>query len=178
MADRRTTAGRRLVHALIWCLAGALVFVSYSFRDEAAWVLDRVRGDLSPGTGYAESDRGISFRARRDGHFVIEALADGIPLRMMVDTGASDVVLSPADAGRLGIDTSSLAFVRPYETANGVVLGAPVTLGQLRIGPVVVANLRASVIGTPLETSLLGMSFLSRTGGWEVRGDSLTLFAR
>ena len=170
--------GRRLNHAAIWLAAGALVFVSYSFRDEASWVLDRVRGDIWPERGYGENERDISFRARQDGHFVVEALADGVPILMMVDTGASDVILSPADALRLGIDTSGLAFVRVYETANGMVLGAPLVLQELRIGPVSVRNLRASVIDTPMDHSLLGMGFLSRTGGYEVKGDSFTLYAR
>jgi len=113
--------------------------------------------------------------ARADGQFVVEARVNGQPVRFMVDTGASDLMLSPADAARLGFDLDTLAYTHPYQTANGRVYGAPVRLGEVAVGPIVLRNVKASVNGAPLDHSLLGMSFLGRLGGFSVDGSRLTL---
>jgi aspartyl protease family protein len=73
------------------------------------------------------------------------------------------------------MDRASLKFDRTYQTANGVVRGAPVRLKRVEIGSVVVDDVRASVNEAPMGTSLLGMSFLSRLSAWRVEGDRLTL---
>lgn len=174
----RAHLGRSLRHALVWLAIGGLIFVGYSFRDEAAWVLDRVTGDLVPERGYAEGEGEISFRAGRGGHFAVEAEVEGQRIVFLVDTGASEVVLTREDARRIGIDPEALTYSRPYNTANGVVMGAPVMIDRIAIGPVVVENVVASVNSAPMEGSLLGMTFLSRTGGYRVTGDVLTLYAR
>ena len=96
-------------------------------------------------------------------------------IKFLIDTGASDVVLNPSDAVRLGFNLKQLSFDKIYNTANGIVRGAPVKLGRVKIGPIEITNVRASVNGADMVTSLLGMSFLSRIGGYEVVGDRLTL---
>ncbi|MBT5433585.1 MAG: TIGR02281 family clan AA aspartic protease [Alphaproteobacteria bacterium] len=173
----RAPLSRTLRHAGIWLVIGAVVFVGYSFRDEARYVLDRVQGDLVPEQGYGETDGEISFRAGPNGHFTVEIWIDGTPLTMIVDTGASDVVLTREDARLLGLDPDGLNYSLAYNTANGVVMGALVALQNVRLGPIVFADLSASVNEAPMQRSLLGMTFLSRTGGYRVSGDTLTLFA-
>ena len=106
---------------------------------------------------------------------MVEALVDGTALRFLVDTGATDVVLSPADAQRLGFDLSSLSFTQLYNTANGTVRGAPVRLRNVSLGPIQLRDVRASINEAPMRSSLLGMSFLGRLSSFEIRGDSLTL---
>jgi aspartyl protease family protein len=109
------------------------------------------------------------------GHFLVEAVVEGTPLAFVVDTGASDVVLTPADAKRLGFRADELRFTRRYQTANGVVAAAPVTLRELRIGQFSAFDVEASVNGAPLPVSLLGMSFLRRLRGYEVDNGRLIL---
>ncbi len=174
---RRAPLSRSLRHAAIWLVLGAVLFVGYSFRDEVRYVVDRVQGDLSPERGYGATDRQISFRAGPGGHYSVEAMVDGVPVAFMVDTGASEVVLTLEDARRLGFDPDRMTFSRTYQTANGIVHGAPVLLEKLAIGPIVVENVRASVNSAPMEGSLLGMTFLSRIGGYSVSGNVLTLHA-
>ncbi len=94
----------------------------------------------------------------------------------LVDTGATDVVLSVTDARRLGIDPDELSFTRLYDTANGTVSGAPVRLGEVSLGGVRVTAVRATVTDGGLNQSLLGLSFLNRLSGFEVRGGVLTLY--
>lgn len=109
------------------------------------------------------------------GHFVIEAVVNGTPLDFVVDTGASDVMLSPDDAERLGFRDTELRFTRRYQTANGEVAAAPVRLRELRIGQFRVYDLPASVNAAPLRVSLLGMTFLRELRGYEVENDRLIL---
>lgn len=109
------------------------------------------------------------------GHFVVEAVVNGTPLDFVVDTGASDVMLSPRDAERLGFRDAELRFTRRYQTANGEVAAAPVRLRELRIGQFSVYDLPASVNAAPLPVSLLGVRFLRELRGYEVEDDRLIL---
>lgn len=111
----------------------------------------------------------------RQGHYWVEAVLDGEPVTFIVDTGASDVILAPADAKKLGIRTGGLRFDRRYQTANGEITGAVVRLRELRIGQQSVYGLDAVVVDAPLRVSLLGMDFLRRLDGFEVRGGRLVL---
>jgi len=163
---------KQLRNAAIWLGIGLALVVGYSFKDELG---SRLLGELVPQRGIANPDGSVSFRAGADGHFHVEARINGTRLRLLVDTGASQVVLSPADARRLGFDLGSLDFRHLSETANGPVTGAPVTLREVAVGSVRLADVAASVNGAVMSESLLGMSFLSRLSGFEVSGDRLTL---
>jgi aspartyl protease family protein len=164
-----------LRHAAIWLAIGLVLVIGYSYRDGFGDLGERLSGELMPQRGMANADGSVSFRAGQDGHFHVEALADGIRLRLLVDTGASDVVLSPADARRMGFDLDHLDFTDQAETANGHVRSAPVRLHELVIGPIRLTNVRAAVNEAEMSESLLGLSFLSRLDGYEVSGDRLTL---
>ena len=110
------------------------------------------------------------------GHFIVHPTLDGRRLRMLVDTGASLVALSHEDARLAGIRVSERDFTRAIGTANGTVQAAPVKIGELRIGDITVRNVEALVLPQGrLETSLLGMSFLRRLGGFEISQGRLTL---
>ena len=163
---------KQLRNAAIWLALGLALVIGYSFKDELG---SRLLGELVPQRGTANPDGSVTFRAGEDGHFHVEARINGTRLRMLVDTGASQVVLSPADARRLGIDTAGLDFRHLSETANGPVSGAPVTLREITVGSVRLTDVMASVNGAEMSESLLGMTFLSRLSGFEVSGDRLTL---
>lgn len=163
---------KQLRNIAIWLGLGLALVIGYSFKDDLG---SRLLGELVPQRGTANPDGSVTFRAGTDGHFHVEARINGTRLRMLVDTGASQVVLSPSDARRLGIDTASLDFRHVSETANGPVSGAPVTLREVAVGSVRLADVAASVNGAEMSESLLGMSFLSRLSGLEVSGDRLTL---
>ena len=110
-----------------------------------------------------------------NGHFMVDAVVDGVEIRFLVDTGATSVVLTAEDAERLGYRLDGLEYSERYQTANGEILGAPVVLPELRIGDLEIEDVRSSVIRAPLSTSLLGMTFLSRLESFEVRDEGLIL---
>jgi aspartyl protease family protein len=167
--------GAALRQVTAWIAIGLVIVIGYSYRDVLVDLQRRLAGELLPQRGVTTSTGAISFAARDDGHFHAEALVDGQPVLFLIDTGASDVVLSPDDARRLGFDPDRLDYTQIYQTANGQVRGAPVHLGEIVIGPIRITDLRASVNETPLPHSLLGMSFLDRLSGYEVSRGKLTL---
>jgi aspartyl protease family protein len=93
----------------------------------------------------------------------------------MVDTGASDIVLTPADARRAGLDVGSLKFDKAYGTANGVGYGASVLLDEITVGGIRFTHVRASVNATEIGVSLLGMAFLRRLKSFNFADRKLVL---
>ncbi|PTV94670.1 aspartyl protease family protein [Rhodobacter aestuarii] len=110
-----------------------------------------------------------------DGHYYLTAEVNGTPIRFVVDTGASSIVLSRADAARVGLDTGSLAYIGQAQTANGTVATAPVRLDSVAIGPFSDSNVRAVVNRGELTDSLLGMSYLTRFAKVEFDGNRMIL---
>jgi aspartyl protease family protein len=118
----------------------------------------------------------ITLAADPQGHFFAEPTVNGKPLRMMVDTGASLVILSREDAEQIGISPSPRDFTTPAATANGVVMVAPVVLKEVAIGEVAVRDVPAAVFpDDKLQVGLLGMSFLSKLSHFEVASGRLVL---
>jgi aspartyl protease family protein len=118
----------------------------------------------------------IKIRRRLDGHFTARAEVNGEPVTMIVDTGASTIVLKPEDAAKAGIDVKDLSYSVPVITANGRTQAARVRLKTVAIGPLDRRDVDA-LVAQPgaLTESLLGMSFLSRLRSYEFSGDFLTL---
>ena len=110
-----------------------------------------------------------------DGHYYLTLEVNGHPVRFMVDTGATDIVLSREDAEKSGLDMDRLIFLGQAQTANGIVQTAPVRLDSVGIGPVMDRNVRAVVNGGELHGSLLGMGYLSRFGTFLIEDSVLTL---
>jgi aspartyl protease family protein len=94
----------------------------------------------------------------------------------LADKGASHIVLSPDDAGKLCIETDKLPFDRFYETANGTVRGSSIRIADLRVGEIHLKEIGASVNEAEMRNSLLGMTFFKRLKSYEVKNDVLTLY--
>ncbi len=117
----------------------------------------------------------IIIPAGRNGHFLIDAEVEEVEIQFLVDTGATQVILTLEDAERLGYGVETLEFSDRFQTANGTISGAPLVLSELRIGDLEIEDVRASVIRAPMSTSLLGMSFLKRLESFEVGAEGLIL---
>jgi aspartyl protease family protein len=110
-----------------------------------------------------------------DGHYWAEALMDDKVVRVMVDTGASVVVLTPADAARLGLRLQPGDFSATVRTASGPVRAAPATLGTVAVAGARVDRVQALVVERGLPHSLLGMSYLGRLSSFSATPAGLTL---
>jgi aspartyl protease family protein len=165
-------------YASIWLGIAFVVAVAYALRDDAKAFGDRMLADLIPTRGMTTGPDAIVFRAANDGHFHVDAVVDGKSVEMLVDTGATSVSLSRRDAARIGIDLTRLVYNRRVMTANGPAMSAPVTLRELRVGPITLTDVHAAVSEERQDGSLLGMSFLGRLQSYRFEGDKLTLIAR
>lgn len=163
--------------AAIWIGIVLVVLVGYSFREDLTMIANRLAGELSPSAGEQRGGT-VVIRRTSDGHFWVDAAVDGRPIRLLVDTGATEVTLSQADARRLGYPVDRLQYGWPARTANGTVYGARIRIDKLELGPIVVRDVPAVINGGEMHGSLLGLSFLDRLGSYEVRGDSLILRPR
>ena len=177
--DRLGLMGRDFI---VWSGVAAGLAVLYVYRSDLPWIANEVVNQVAPqGTiltvpAPVETQRLVRLRRQTGGHFVARALINGTTIEVVIDTGATTVVLRPVDAEQIGIDTSALTYTVPVQTANGSAFAAPVKLQSVLVGPVGLANVDALVAkpGT-LDQSLLGMSFLSRLKSYEFSGDFLTL---
>lgn len=110
-----------------------------------------------------------------DGHYWAEADVNGSRVRFLVDTGASAVALTTADAQRLGFEPSRLNFAYKVMTANGEAHAAAVKLASVSVAGAQVADVDALVLDKGLDTSLLGMTYLGRLSRFEATKTSLIL---
>ncbi len=172
---RATPFWRQLKQVGIWLLVIALLVGGYSFRHELGGVSKRIMAALMPQSGFEEIPGTMSFYRAAGGHFHIEALVNGQKVRFLADTGASDIVLAPHLAGRLGFNPDQLRFTKKYHTANGTGRGAPVRLESFEVGGLRMEGLPASFNGAPMRESLLGMRFFNRLYGYQVQGDILAV---
>ncbi|MEN3974563.1 TIGR02281 family clan AA aspartic protease [Emcibacter sp. SYSU 3D8] len=169
--------GRTLRHIGIWVAIGSAIALLYAFRGEFGMARDRVVGNALPAQGVATvtpTERSVTLYAQ-GGHFFAEAEVEGKKIMFMVDTGASVIALSRADAQRLGITPAPRDFNHLVNTANGTTRGARVSLDSVAIGPIDLRNVDAMVVEGEMLGSLLGMSFLNRLSGYQVSGDRLVL---
>jgi aspartyl protease family protein len=162
---------------LVWILIVLALAVGYTFRFEAREAADRVMAEFVPGHA-ATRGRAVEIARGQTGNFVVTTQVNGARTSMILDTGASSVVLTYEAAKAAGLPLEVLSYSVNVETANGRTRAAPVTLQTIAVGGIVERDVSA-LIAQPgqLRQSLLGMSFLNRLEGWEVRGDRLVLRA-
>jgi aspartyl protease family protein len=145
-------------------------------KDRAIVEIDGKRRVLAQGQHYRQSgpasDRqSVTLAADSTGHFISEGSINGIPIRFIVDTGASSIALPGADAQRMGIDYHK-GQRGISQTANGPVQVYVVKLEKVRLGSIELTDVQAVVIERGLNVALLGMSFLNRV---EMRRDGHTM---
>ncbi len=161
--------------ALLWVVVGLYLVVGYTYRFELSNVADRVLAELIPGHVISHG-RTVEVARTSAGDFDISAQINGARVPMVLDTGASSVVLTRDDAKAAGLPLEVLNYTVSIDTANGRTRAAPVTLDRIAIGGLEERSVEALVVQPgQLRTSLLGMSFLNRLQSWQVSGDRLML---
>ncbi len=164
----RGQLNKTLQQAAIWGLIFVGAVGAYSLKD-------RIESSLYPERALISERGTVSFNRARDGHFYAELEVNGKKVEFVVDTGASDIVLSQQDAEYLGYATRDLIYSGRASTANGVVPMARITLDSVLLGRFADQNIVATVNGGELDTSLLGMRYLKRFRKIEIAGSRLTL---
>jgi aspartyl protease family protein len=174
----RHRLAQAITAALLWVVIGLSLVFAYTYRAELHDVSDRVLGEFIPGRPVSHG-RMVEIARGHAGEFQVATQVNGTRVPMVLDTGASAVVLTQDAAKAAGLPLEMLAYTVNIETANGRTRAAAVTLDRLGIGTIVERAVPA-LIAQPgqLKTSLLGMSFLNRLEGYSVTSDKLILRAR
>jgi aspartyl protease family protein len=177
----RGRLAKGLAHVAIWVGIAVALVTGYAYRDTFESIAARVTSELTPAgrpveTTGTDGERAVRIRRSSRGPFVARANVNGADVSMLVDTGASSVVLKSADAERAGIDLKALRFTIAVDTANGTSFCAPVRLRNIAVGGIAFQGVEA-LVAQPgnLKESLLGMNFLRRLRSYDFSGDFLTL---
>ena len=171
----REKLSKALEATLFWVVVGLLLVVGYTYRFELRDVADRVIAELMPGH-VAGHGRNVQVVRGNGGDFAVAAYINGTKVPMVLDTGASSVVLTQEAAKAAGLPIEVLNYTINVDTANGRTRAASVTLDRLAVGGLTERAVPALVaMPGQLKNNLLGMSFLNRLQSWEVRGDMLRM---
>ncbi len=167
VVESRGRMGQMARQALAWLL----ILVGLA----AGYGLWKDYGLRAPHQALLRQDGQIVVARAPDDHFYLTVIIGDTPVRFMVDTGATNIVLSDRDTDRLGIDRRGLAWFGTAQTANGPIRTARITLEDVRLEGEPMGDLPAWVGDGPLEISLLGMDFLNRFEKVEMSRDRLVL---
>ena len=167
-AQNRNSLGKTLQMAVTWGLIFLGVIAAIGLWDD-------IRHTVQPRQSVMSESGQIVLPRAPDGHYYMDLRVNDKPLRFVVDTGASGIVLTQKAAEAIGIDTANLAYVGRAMSANGVVRTAPVTLDSIAIGDRVDRNLPAVVNEGEMRDPLLGMTYLQRFSKIEIGGGELVL---
>jgi aspartyl protease family protein len=148
--------------ALAWLVIAGILVLGYAWRGSLMDAGLRLRGQLLPGYPVTTGPREMAISEDASGGYQVFGSVNGATVRFLIDTGASDIVLRAQDARAAGIDTNALDYSRAFATANGITHGAGAIVRELKIGDIVLHDVRVSVQRENLSTSLLGMNFLRR----------------
>lgn len=175
MRGLQGSLGQHMKHVAIWLGVIAVLALGYAYRAELASVPRQLQLAFNVGSPVQTEERTLVVPQGEGGHYVVDGLINGQRVRFMVDTGATETVLSPADAKRIGIPIDTLNYGYKAQTANGVGYGAAYDATMLEIGAIKLEGFRVMVNKAPMDGSLLGMSFLNRLEAFEFRNRQLIL---
>jgi aspartyl protease family protein len=164
-----------LESALLWIVVALLLVLGYTYRFELRDVSEQVLAEFIPGRAVSKG-RTVEIARSGSGSFSLAMQVNGARVPMVLDTGASSVVLTQEAAKAAGLPLEVLNYSVNVDTANGRARAAQVTLDRVSIGGITERSVPA-LIAQPgqLRMSLLGMSFLNRLESWEVRGERLLM---
>ncbi len=161
-----------LVLIMLAVTAGAVI--AYKDPEQLARASDSVSDMLRQRT--VSPARDVQIPRRQGGEFALHARINGVSAPMVIDTGATSVVLTWETAKAIGLPLEMLEYNVDVETASGHTKAARLTLDRLAVGRLVERSVPALVVPRgQMKTNLLGMSFLDRLESWGVQADRLKL---
>ncbi len=173
--SRRIGFGEIVRTALAWVAIFALFIVGFSYKTEILAVWNRVSGELTGSSDQMVAGETLRIRQSVDGHFWIDAKVNALPVRFLVDSGATTTAMTLRTAQAAGIDISSSPFPVILTTANGSVEAKRGTIQSLQIGPMTARDLPVVVAEEFGDSNVIGMNFLSELKSWRVEGGEMIL---
>ncbi len=168
LVANRNALGKMLEFAALW----GLIFVGVT-ASVGLW--DELQTTVIPKQAVFADEGRIEVPRDADGHYYLTLDISGKPVRFVIDTGATDIVISRQDAEALGYDMSRLGFIGSAQTANGRVRTARIKLRDVSVGDIRDGNLSAWVNEGEMDQSLLGMAYLNRFDRIEIADNKMVL---
>jgi len=167
LVSHKDNIGKTAQQAAIWGLIFLGVIGAYGLWED-------IKNDVTGRQTYVGSDR-VEVPRQMDGHYYLTLMINDVPVDFVVDTGATQVVLTQGDARRIGLNPDTLDYYGSASTANGLVSTAPVWLDTVVMGDIVDTQVPAVVNDGEMDGSLLGMSYLGLYERIEITGNRLVL---
>lgn len=163
-----TDNGKKFKNLAIWLTIILVVALLYNNRF--------LFKNFVPYQAYDNGKDELKITKSNDNHFYIAINIDNKKVLFLIDTGATTTTLTLSDAKRLGIDIDRLNFNVPLNTANGVSFGASTEVYNIKIGDFIIDSMWVLVSKDLDGKSLLGMNFLNKLNGYDIRQDQMTLY--
>lgn len=163
-----TDRGNKLRQLVIWL---AIIFVGVVVYNNKYLLKNFI-----PYLATKNGENQLEIAKTSDNHFYITLNIDGTNVLFLIDTGATTTTLTLNDAKRLGIDIDNLKYNQIVNTANGSTYNASIELHNIKIGNKIIDSLWVMVSRDLDGNSLLGMNFLNKLSGYDVRSDRMTLY--
>lgn len=163
-----TDNGKKFKNLAIWLTIILVIALLYNNRF--------LFKNFVPYQAYDNGKDELKITKSNDNHFYIAINIDNKKVLFLIDTGATTTTLTLSDAKRLGIDIDRLNFNVPLNTANGVSFGASTEVYNIKIGDFTIDSMWVLVSKDLDGKSLLGMNFLNKLNGYDIRQDKMTLY--
>lgn len=163
-----TDNGKKFKNLAIWLAIILVVALLYNNRF--------LFKNFVPYQAYDTGNNELKITKSNDNHFYIAVNIDNKKILFLIDTGATTTTLTLNDAKKLGIDIDRLNFNIPLNTANGVSFGASTEVYNIKIGNFTIDSMWVIVSKDLDGKSLLGMNFLNKLNGYDIRQDKMTLY--
>ncbi len=161
--------------ALVWIAIFAVFIVGFSYQSEILAVWNRVSGEVTGANEQLVVGDTLRIRQSADGHFWVSTLVNELPVRFLIDSGATTTAMTLRTAQSAGIEISESPFPVILTTANGSLEAQRGTIQSLQIGPIVAQDLPVVVAEEFGDSNVIGMNFLSKLRSWRVEGREMVL---
>ena len=177
LVARRVPLAQTLKMALAWVAIFAVGLVIVGQREHLRPLYEGAVRTLIGDDQQVVGDT-IRIAVSPDGHYYASASINGVPRRMLIDSGATTTALSEATATAAGLEVDRSGFGEMIETANGTIVASRGRIRELRVGGIVARDLAVTVSPELGDTDLIGMNFLAQLASWRVEGNTLVLQPR
>lgn len=175
LAARRLPIGQVAKMTLVWIAIFAALFAVFSFRFELREIWNRVRSEFAGTANQTVNQQAIIIKRQDDGHYWLQVEVNTVPVRFLIDSGATTTAINENTAKVASIDVDREGYPVIISTANGRVTAQRGSIKSLVIGPHHIENHHVVVSDKFEDTNVLGMNFLDSMKSWKVEGSIMTL---
>lgn len=173
--SRRIGLSEIFRNILIWIAIFAVFIVGFSYQQEILAVWSRVSGEMTGANKQLVVGDTLRIRQSPDGHFWVDTMVNELPVRFLIDSGATTTAMSLATARNSGVEVNESSFPVILTTANGSVEAQRGNIQALQVGPMIARDLPIVVAAEFGESNVIGMNFLSKLRSWRVEGTEMVL---